>query len=301
MRCKTNNEIAIGIKAKSTGFTLIELLVVISIIALLIGILLPALSSARASARTTSCLSKLRQLGVAVHAYGADRKSAIAWGKYSGVYGQPPATVGGEPTNWYVYAEYMGVPSLGKANIAFSKNNPILAAWSQNLAWTCIAAEDARGEGNVKLSGATVGYRGTFGINVQFGLLDRADPGFATLSNLDRPESPTELMIFADAGWYRPFGSNFMWHATIDGRGLNPPLQPHPPARSEKIDFGNPDKFYFKYGTSNYLFVDGHVESLAEENVTFGASSPFVLPPIGQRREWNRFWTGSSSRFINGF
>ena len=64
-------------KRLSRAFTLIELLVVISIIALLIAILLPALQSARDAARTTVCLSNQRQVGISLHLYAQDHRTAF--------------------------------------------------------------------------------------------------------------------------------------------------------------------------------------------------------------------------------
>jgi len=54
------------------GFTLIELLVVISIIALLMAILMPALSKAKKQAQATTCLSGLKQIGVAANLYAQE-------------------------------------------------------------------------------------------------------------------------------------------------------------------------------------------------------------------------------------
>ncbi|MBM3495580.1 MAG: DUF1559 domain-containing protein [Armatimonadetes bacterium] len=59
-------------QAKRSGFTLIELLVVIAIIAILAAILFPVFARAREQARKTSCLSNMKQIGLATLMYVQD-------------------------------------------------------------------------------------------------------------------------------------------------------------------------------------------------------------------------------------
>jgi len=62
----------LSVRSKTTGFTLIELLVVIAIIAILAAILFPVFASAREKARAVTCLSNMKQLGLAFHMYCMD-------------------------------------------------------------------------------------------------------------------------------------------------------------------------------------------------------------------------------------
>jgi prepilin-type N-terminal cleavage/methylation domain-containing protein/prepilin-type processing-associated H-X9-DG protein len=75
------------------AFTLIELLVVIAIIAILASLLLPVLASTRDKARRTACISNLRQIGIAIHAYAPENEGRIPYG--------PPAPPFTSPASFY--------------------------------------------------------------------------------------------------------------------------------------------------------------------------------------------------------
>jgi prepilin-type N-terminal cleavage/methylation domain-containing protein/prepilin-type processing-associated H-X9-DG protein len=90
------------------GFTLIELLVVIAIIAILAAILFPVFAKSRLRAQRTACLSNMKQVSLALHAYADDNDTRLPY--------QDPTDV----TRTRFFAESFADPNFLKGLIPYA-------------------------------------------------------------------------------------------------------------------------------------------------------------------------------------
>src|SRR5690606_24524842 len=87
-------------QTRCKGFTLIELLVVIAIISVLSAILFPVFARARENARRASCMSNLKQVGIAVMQYVQDYDEHYPFGQRQTTQPVPAGSPNPRPGYW---------------------------------------------------------------------------------------------------------------------------------------------------------------------------------------------------------
>jgi prepilin-type N-terminal cleavage/methylation domain-containing protein len=100
-------------RGRGRAFTLVELLVVIAIIGLLVGLLLPAIQRARESSRRSTCLSNMRQLGLAATQYESRMR------RFPALFDELPEAKRTSPTSserWTTWAVLL-LPDLEQASL----------------------------------------------------------------------------------------------------------------------------------------------------------------------------------------
>ncbi len=211
------------------GFTLIELLVVIAIIAILAAILFPVFARARENARKSTCLSNMKQQGIAILAYCQDYDERFPLWVSDGLGTNPytsdvytyytlmvqpymkniqlwrcPSRINGDPSlTMHHYPHYGYACSLARAGRgAFSSQfcdttYATLAAFQRPAESPMMAESSNSGENNLTYGGSRVGPNDAY-YNQYYNAYPHMD-------------GRNTLFVDGHAKWYPRITQNLQW------------------------------------------------------------------------------------------
>lgn len=215
----------------SEAFTLVELLTVLAILGILGAILVPVVGGVRAQARSAQCASNLRQIGMAILGYASENKGRLPQVAHLGA-------MGGESVSWVRTLR----PWLGNTDA-------VRICPSDRYASAMLGLPDVT---SYVLNDRVFTYPGDGDDGMGGVVQPRA------LSTLDRVRYPSRTLaatVINDERWPRAVTSDHLhadfwtnWPSVIGD--ISPDIH-RSGIRSVSRDSGR----------SNYLFMDGHVES----------------------------------------
>jgi prepilin-type N-terminal cleavage/methylation domain-containing protein/prepilin-type processing-associated H-X9-DG protein len=261
-----------ALQKSKKGFTLIELLVVIAIIVILASILFPVFARARENARRASCMSNLKQIGLAVMMYTQDydEKYPASVQPNDQV---PPADLGGHWYSNYWYWPQLLYPYTKSEQVFFCPSSP---------------------KGVTSPFSATQTYN--YGANLLIMRNNGSTNAYPPIS-LASVDSPASTYLLMDAGWnridiYYAFTSTTGW-SYIPGSGAFGAPEKGTNTSTYPSDFQTGRHF----DGVNITFADGHVKWLkssavwneakkchADSNCKFS----YTTPPT-RASDWNPF------------
>jgi prepilin-type N-terminal cleavage/methylation domain-containing protein/prepilin-type processing-associated H-X9-DG protein len=255
------------------GFTLVELLVVLGIIALLIGLLAPAVSAARRSGNKAACAQNLRQIGLAIQIYVMENNGRLPLAEVI-------TTDAANKTISYVTWDDLLNRAMGGRmtstemdEIYSTRDVPAMHCPGDFAPVQGIADPRAIRRSYALVRAYTV-VAGNMGVGGRLVLNPNYPVDRTAAIRISEVRRPCEQIAIAE----RPVGNNILGGANgyVD-RAAQQVVDSFAPNPSSRGPHG--DRW-------NYLFVDGHIESLKLEETL----KPL---PTGEFSLWNcnSMWT----------
>ena len=211
------------------GFTLVELLVVITVIGILVGLSIPIIGKASVKAKQTKCASNMRQIGIAMMTYAGENNYRL------------PET-----------SHTTGASQLQEAWIT------VLRPYLANVDEVRICPADPLGPERLA-AGGTSYILNSFLVTPMMDRRGRAIGPPPSLLQVDKPADT--MMAFVISEQHSTGLSSDHTHS--DGwtswENVNRDISPDRFTTSERPDHS--------IGSSNYLFADGHVQSIKAEAI----------------------------------